>query len=77
MTVAELQEVKRLGCPVILKANPPRTYADAKYKRVLAVVSRRIEGKIQPVAVLEDFNGRSLVYAEPRHIVREEKTHEI
>ena len=71
MTVAELQEVKARGIPVILKANPPRTYADAKYKRVLAIVARKIEGRIQPVAVLEDFCGRSLVYADPAHIVLE------
>ena len=72
MTARELQQAKTAGRPVILKANPPRTYADAKY-RVHGVVMRKIEGKLQPVAVLEDYNGRSLVYAEPRHIVREEK----
>ena len=72
MTVAELQSVKARGIPVILKANPPKTYTDAKYKRVLAVVARRIAGKIQPVAVLEDYCGRSVVYADPAHVVLEE-----
>lgn len=74
MTVAELQQAKANGYPVILKANPPRTYADAKYRRVVAVVGRKIEGIIKPVAVLEDYCGRSLVYADTRHIVKEEKS---
>lgn len=64
-------------CPtleeVILKAHPPRTYGDAKY-RVKEIVMRKLEGKLQPVAVLEDFNGRSLVYADTRHIVEEEQS---
>ena len=72
MTVAELQEAKRLGYPVILKATPPRTYRDAKYRRVLAIVMRKIERRLQPVAILEDYCGRSVVYAEPRHITRED-----
>ena len=73
MTARELQQAKTAGRPVILKANPPRTYADAKY-RVHGVVMRKIEGKLQPIAVLEDFNGRSLVYADTRHIVEEEQS---
>ena len=72
MTVAELQTIKARGDPVILKAIPPKTYADTKYKRVLAIVTRKIENRIKPVAVLEDYCGRSVVYAEPRHIIREE-----
>lgn len=72
MTVSELQQAKAAGCPVILKANPPRTYRDAKYRRVLAIVMRKIERRLQPVAVLEDYCGRSVVYAEPRHIIRED-----
>lgn len=72
MTVAELQEAKARECPVILKARPPRTYADAIYKRVLAIVARKIEGKIRPVAVLEDYCGRSIVYADPAHIIKKE-----
>lgn len=74
MTVAELQQAKANGYPVILKANPPRTYADAKYRRVVAVVGRKIEGIIKPVAVLEDLNGRALVYADTRRIVEEEQS---
>ena len=73
MTAAELIEIKALGLPVILKANPPSTYADAKYKRVVAVVARRIDGRVQPVAVLEDYCGRSLVCADPSHIIRAEE----
>lgn len=73
MTARELQQAKAAGRPVILKANPPRTYADAAY-RVKDIVMRKIEGKLQPVAVLEDFNGRSLVYADTRHIVEEEQS---
>lgn len=72
MTVTELQQAKAAGCPVILKANPPRTYDDAKYRRVLAIVMRRINGKLLPVAVLEDKCGRSIVYAEPKYIIKEE-----
>lgn len=76
MTARQLQQAKTVGRPVILKANPPRTYVDAAY-RVKDIVMRKIKGKLQPVAVLEDFNGRSLVYAEPRHIVDEEQAHEV
>lgn len=73
MTARELQKAKAAGRPVILKANPPRTYTDVAY-RVKDIVMRKIEGKLQPVAVLEDFNGRSLVYADTRHIVEEEQS---
>lgn len=73
MTARELQQAKAAGRPVILKAYPPRTYVDAKY-RVKDIVMRKIEGKLQPVAVLEDINGRSLVYADTRHIVEEEQS---
>lgn len=73
MTARELQQAKASGRPVILKAHPPRTYGDAKY-RVKEIVMRKLEGKLQPVAVLEDFNGRSLVYADTRHIVEEEQS---
>jgi hypothetical protein len=68
MTVAELQEAKRLKTPVILKACPPRNYADIEYKSVLAVTIRRINGKSKPVAVLEDYCGHSVTYADPSHI---------
>lgn len=72
MTVSELQEAKRLQCPVILKANPPRTYDDAEYKCVKDIVIRKIAGKLSPAAVLEDYSGHSLVYAEISCIVKKE-----
>ena len=73
MTARELQQAKAAGRSVILKAHPPRTYGDAKY-RVKEIVMRKLEGKLQPAAVLEDLNGRSLVYADIRHIVEEEQS---
>ena len=51
MTAEELQEAKRLGCPVILKATPPKTYCDITYNRVLAVTMRKIGDEFKPVAV--------------------------
>lgn len=74
MTVAELQQAKAAGCPVILKAIPPKTYSDIVYNRVLAVTMRKIGDEFKPVAVLEDRCGRSVTYAEPQHIIMEEKS---
>ena len=74
MTVAELQKAKAAGCPVILKATPPKTYSDIVYNRVLAVTMRKINDTFKPVAVLEDLNGRALVYADTRRIVEEEQS---
>lgn len=74
MTVAELQQAKAAGCPVTLKATPPKTYCDITYNRVLAVTMRKINDTFTPVAVLEDRCGRSITFAEPEHIVMEEKS---
>ena len=68
MTVAELQEAKRLKTSVVLKACPPRTYVDIEYKSVLAVTMRRSHGEFKPVAVLEDYCGHSVTFADPSHI---------
>lgn len=71
MTVAELQEAKRLGIPVILKADWLNTREDIRYNKVLAIVMRRVKGKQKPVAVLECPCGHSVTYADPSRIVRE------
>ena len=72
MNITELQKTKTCGDPVILKANPPVSYSDIKYKRVKAIVMRKIKGRFCPVAVLEDYCARSVVYADPAHIVKAE-----
>ena len=72
MTITELQKIKARGDPVILKANPPVSYSDIRYKRVKAIVIRKVKDKFYPVAVLEDYCGHSVIYVDPDHIVKAE-----
>lgn len=48
MTVSELQQAKATGCPVILKANPPRTYCDAKYRRCWQSLCGKLSADYNP-----------------------------